>query len=141
MDNYYMDPSKDYDNSGEVDKMNLNDSFEEAAAAFYKATGYLMPGKDGCLRDEDGDLIREVELAFKAWCAAIEYMKRSLSDEANTREHSFTLPFGPGSRCNNCGWNGCGPIPECVNVCGECFKPEREHPQYGYPCRHKPKGE
>ena len=53
------------------------DSFEEAAEAFYAATGNLMPGKDGCQRDENGDLTTEVAHDFKIWCAAIAYIKKS----------------------------------------------------------------
>lgn len=61
--------------------MDANESFEIAAAAFCKATGYLMPGKDGCPRDENGDLTPEVARDFKVWCAAIDYMKKAAPQE------------------------------------------------------------
>lgn len=50
-------------------------SFEEAAEAFHKATGYLMPGKDvrAAMSDEEESERREL---FKVWCAAIDYMRR-----------------------------------------------------------------
>jgi hypothetical protein len=59
--------------------MSANDSFESAAEAFYKATGNVMPGKIGCLRDGDGNLNPEVARDFQIWSAAIDYMKVSAS--------------------------------------------------------------
>ena len=51
------------------DPTDANESFERAADVFYKATGFLAPGKDGCTRTA------EVEREWGVWCAAIDYMK------------------------------------------------------------------
>ena len=55
--------------------MDANESFEKAAKAFRKASGYLAPGKNGCPRDHEGNLEPEVEHDWKIWCAAVDYMR------------------------------------------------------------------
>ena len=55
--------------------MDANEAFEIAAKAFYKATGHLAPGKDGCKRGYNGDLDPEVAKEWKIWCAAVDYMR------------------------------------------------------------------
>lgn len=50
-------------------------SVDEAGMFFKQATGHIMPGIDGCRRDEEGNLDPEVDREFKVWCAAIAYMK------------------------------------------------------------------
>ena len=61
--------------------MNINDSFEIAAEAFYKATGMLMPGKNiaaGAGWTEDQE--KERKKLFGIWCAAIDYMKAARTE-------------------------------------------------------------
>lgn len=57
--------------------MNENESFEEAAEYFHKATHMLMPGKDiaaasGWTEEQED----ERQKYYKVWCAAIEYTRR-----------------------------------------------------------------
>ena len=57
--------------------MDANDSFEEAADCFYKATGHLMPGKSIAAAAYAGEEAEEErQKLFKVWCAAISYMNR-----------------------------------------------------------------
>ena len=51
-------------------EIDANDSFERSAADFYRATGNLMPGKNGCPRDEDGELLPGVARDYKIWVEA-----------------------------------------------------------------------
>lgn len=57
--------------------MDANESFEQAAEAFYRATGHLMPGKDiaaAAYAGEEQEAERRAH--YKTWCAALEYMRR-----------------------------------------------------------------
>ncbi len=68
--------------------MITSDSFEIAAAAFYKATGMLMPGKSigsGVGWTEDQEIERKK--LFEVWCAAVAYMQTTEKRE-NERLHA-----------------------------------------------------
>lgn len=85
--------------------MDANESFEQAAEAFYKATGHLMPGKSIAAAAYAGEEAEEERCRlFKVWCAAIEYMKRPGGALSAAEQRAAELE---GVRGEAALWKGC----------------------------------
>ena len=51
-----------------------NESFERAAEAFRRATGYLAPGKHSIFSCSEDEVDRQ--RLWRVWCAAVEYTNK-----------------------------------------------------------------
>lgn len=63
------------------------EEYDEMAAAFMKAAGFLAPDEDGYDRPSEGELREDVAYAWRVWRAGMEFAnKKAESELARVRE-------------------------------------------------------
>lgn len=109
------------ENAAQASQIELHEKAGESAARQYAAMAIQIAALSEQVGKARETLIRLMskiqiqhgtDMLGEAWDSAVDFISPAQPIEGakpcEDGEHSFTLPFGPGSRCNNCGWNGLG---------------------------------